>query len=81
MRWGQCRIFTAQVEEATDDGRVVVKLIKKGKSYKRPNEGATVKVAYTARIGSPSGPVFEEVSRESPLTFTADKGESQPQAM
>ncbi len=64
-----------QVETATDDGQVSVKLIKKGKNYKKPNEGATVKVAYTAHIGGPDGPVFEEYSREDPLTFTADEGE------
>ena len=67
--------FHAQVETATDDGQVSVKLIKKGKNYKKPNEGATVKVAYTARIGGPDGPVFEEYSREDPLTLNADEGE------
>ena len=63
-----------QVEEATNDGRVMFKLIKKGKSYRNPNEGATVKVAYTAQVGGPNGPVVEEVSREHPLTFAVDQG-------
>ena len=65
-----------QVKEATDDGQVIVKLIKKGKGYMQPNEGATVKVAYTARVGGPDGPIFEEVSREKPLTFVADEGKT-----
>ena len=64
-----------QIEDATDDGKVVTKLLKKGKDYKRPNEGATVKVACTGRIGSPDGPIFEEHSKESPLEFVTDEGE------
>ena len=64
-----------QVEDVTDDGKVVTKLVRKGKDYKRPNEGATVKVAYTGRIGGPNGPVFEEHSKESPLEFVTDEGE------
>ncbi|BDA45510.1 Peptidyl-prolyl cis-trans isomerase FKBP62 [Coccomyxa sp. Obi] len=68
-------VLIRKVETATDDGQVSVKLIKKGKNYRKPNEGATVKVAYTARIGGPDGPVFEEYSREAPLTFIADEGE------
>ncbi|CAL8470896.1 g10438 [Coccomyxa elongata] len=68
-------VLIRKVETATDDGQVSVKLIKKGKNYKKPNEGATVKVAYTARIGGPDGQVFEEYSRENPLTFSADEGE------
>ena len=64
-----------QVEDVTDDGKAVTKLVRKGKDYKRPNEGATVKVAYTGRIGGPDGPVFEEHSKESPLGFVTDEGE------
>jgi len=66
-----------QVEEASEDGKVLVKLIKKGKNYKRPNEGATVKLAYTARVGGPDGPIFEEASKEKPFTFVTDEGEKQ----
>lgn len=66
-----------QVEEASEDGKVLVKLIKKGKNYRRPNEGATVKLAYTARVGGPDGPIFEEASREKPFTFVTDEGEKQ----
>lgn len=65
----------AQVEDVTDDGRVVTKLVKKGKDYKRPNEGATVKIAYTGRIGGPDGPLFEEHTLENPLEFVTDEGE------
>ncbi len=65
-----------QVEDVTDDGKVVTKLLKKGKDYKRPNEGATVKVACTGRIGGPDGLIFEEHSKESPLGFVTDEGES-----
>ena len=54
----------------------MTKLVRKGKDYKRPNEGATVKVAYTGRIGGPDGPVFEEHSKESPLEFVTDEGEA-----
>ena len=64
-----------QVEDVTDDGKVVTKLLKKGKDYKRPNEGATVKVACTGRIGGPDGPIFEEHSKESSLSFVTDEGE------
>ena len=63
-----------QVEDVTDDGKVVTKLVRKGKDYKRPNEGATVKVAYTGRIGGPDGPIFEEHLKESPLEFVTDEG-------
>ena len=63
------------MEDVTDDGKVVTKLVRKGKDYKRPNEGASVKVAYTGRIGGPDGPVFEEYSKESPLEFVTDEGE------
>lgn len=64
-----------QIEDVTDDGKVVTKLLKKGRDYKRPNEGATVKVACTGRIGSPDGPIFEEHAKESPLKFVTDEGE------
>ena len=57
------------------DGGVVSKLVRKGEDYKRPNEGAVVRIAYTARIGDGAGPVFEERSREDPLEFTVDEGE------
>ena len=56
------------------DGGVVAKLVRKGEDYKRPNEGAVVRIAYTARIGDGAGPVFEERSREDPLEFTVDEG-------
>jgi hypothetical protein len=62
------------VEEVTDDGKVIKKLIKKGESYKRANEGATVKVAYTARVGGPDGPVFDKRTMEEPLQFLVDEG-------
>jgi len=64
-----------QVEDVTDDGRVVTKLVKKGKDYKKPNEGASVKIACKGRIGGPDGPIFEEHTRESPVQFTCDEGE------
>ena len=64
-----------QIEDVTDDGKVVTKLLKKGKDYKRPNGGATVKVACTGRIGGPDGPIFEEYSKESSLNFVTDEGE------
>ena len=63
------------MEDVTDDGKVVTKLVRKGKDYKRPNEGATVKIAYTGRVSGPDGPVFEEHSKESPLEFFTDEGE------
>jgi hypothetical protein len=62
------------VEDVTGDGGVVTKIIKKGQDYKRPNEGARVRLAYTARIGDAAGPVFEQRSREDPLEFAADEG-------
>ena len=58
----------------TGDGGVVVKLVKRGQDYKRPNEGATVRVAYTARVGDGAGPIFEQRSREDPLEFVVDEG-------
>ncbi len=70
-----CSFLFWQVEEASEDGRVVKKLVKKGENYKRPNEGATVKIAYQGRVGSPDGPVFDERSREDPLEFVVDSGE------
>ena len=63
-----------QVEDASGDGKVMTKLLKKGESYKKPNEGATVKIAYTGRIGSPDGPIFDERSQEDPLQFIVDSG-------
>ena len=65
---------SVQVEDVTDDGKVQTKLLHKGKDYKRPNEGAKVKIAYTGRIGGPEGPVFEEHTAESPLEFVTDEG-------
>ncbi len=63
-----------QVEDVSGDGGVVTKVVKKGEDYKRPNEGAVVRIAYTARVGDGAGPVFEERGREDPLEFTVDEG-------
>ena len=65
---------SVQVEDVTDDGKVQTKLLHKGKDYKRPNEGAKVKIAYTGRTGGPEGPVFEEHTAENPLEFVTDGG-------
>ena len=65
---------SVQVEDVTDDGKVQTKLLRKGKDYKRANEGATVRIAYTGRIGGPEGPVFEEFTAEQPLQFVTDEG-------
>ena len=62
------------MEDVTDDGKVQTKLLHKGKDYKRPNEGAKVKIAYTGRTGGPEGPVFEEHTAENPLEFVTDEG-------
>eukprot|EP00252_Welwitschia_mirabilis_P017965 TRINITY_DN40097_c0_g1_i1.p1 TRINITY_DN40097_c0_g1~~TRINITY_DN40097_c0_g1_i1.p1 ORF type:complete len:559 (+),score=133.00 TRINITY_DN40097_c0_g1_i1:209-1885(+) len=46
------------VDEVTEDKRVLKKILKQGEGYERPNEGAIVKVKYTAKLED--GTVFEK---------------------
>lgn len=55
------------VENVTEDGKVVKKILKEGDGYERPNDGAHVKVRYTAKL--PDGTIFEKKGYEEGQEF------------
>lgn len=60
-----------KVEDVTDDGLIIRKVLKKGKSYDKPKEGATVTVRYTGRLQN--GTVFEERGEGNEHSFVTDE--------
>ncbi|KAG7673991.1 hypothetical protein Ndes2526B_g02530 [Nannochloris sp. 'desiccata'] len=60
-----------KVENVTPDGGVVKKTLIETEEWQRPNAGATVTIAYTARLAD--GTVFDERDNSSPLVFTTDE--------
>ena len=64
-----------KVENVTPDGGVVKKILKETEEWQKPNAGATVTVAYTARRLS-DGSVLEERSETEPLTFITEEDQA-----
>ncbi|GMH40131.1 hypothetical protein BSKO_08035 [Bryopsis sp. KO-2023] len=60
-----------KVTDVTDDGGVVLKVLKKGEGYDKPKEGATVTVTYTGKL--PDGTVFEERQEGNEHKFMVDE--------
>lgn len=74
------------VEDVTPDKQVVKKTLREGDkdSYKKPNDGATATIRYTARLVEPAtaaaaaglatatGPIIDERQGDDALTFTID---------
>eukprot|EP00850_Spirogloea_muscicola_P008586 SM000046S16367 [mRNA] locus=s46:281774:287440:+ [translate_table: standard] len=60
------------VEKITDDGKVLKKVLKEGEGYEKPNDGAQVKVRYTARLED--GTVVEKLGfDENEYEFVVDE--------
>lgn len=64
-----------KTDKVTPDGGVVKKTLKETEEWHRPNEGATVTIAYTARLAD--GTVFDQRDDSNPLVFVTDE-ESAP---
>lgn len=62
-----------KVTDVTDDGAVVLKVLKKGKGYDKPKDGATVTVTYTGKMMD--GTVFEERGEGNEHKFVVDEEE------
>ncbi len=60
-----------QVINVTDDGAVTLKTLNDPDGWKKPNDGAKVKLALTGRL--PDGTVFEERGADSPSEFVMDE--------
>lgn len=60
-----------RVEKVTPDGGVVKKTLKETEEWQRPNAGATVTIAYTARLAD--GTVFDQRDDSNPLVFITDE--------
>jgi FK506-binding protein 4/5 len=59
-----------KVENVIPDGGVVKKTLTETEEWQRPNAGATVTIAYTARLAD--GTVFDEYTDSEPLVFVTD---------
>lgn len=60
------------METISDDGLVMLKILKKADSYDRPKEGATVKIRYTAKLTD--GTIFDERTEGNELEIVLDEG-------
>lgn len=61
------------VENVTDDGAVVKKILKKGEGYDKPREGARASLRYTGRLLD--GTIFEERAEGNEHEIVVDEGE------
>lgn len=62
-----------KVEEISDDGLIVKKTLKAVEKWRKPREGSTVKIRYTARLTD--GTVFDERLEGNELEFVTDEEE------
>lgn len=61
------------VENVTEDGAVVKKILRKGKGYDKPREGAKASIRYTGCLLD--GTVFEERAEGNEHEIIVDEGE------
>jgi FK506-binding protein 4/5 len=63
-----------KVEKVTPDGGVIKKTLEATEEWQRPNAGATVTVAYVAKLED--GTVFEDRTESSPLSFVTEEDQA-----
>lgn len=62
-----------KVEEISDDGLIIKKTLKAVEKWRKPREGSTVKIRYTARLTD--GTIFDERLEGNELEFVIDEEE------